>query len=138
MRETQQPTRVHIQNDNEGFDIPTSDIVSMDIRQNVHINKYGLRTYINKVYMKIRPSENILCEGIKMQSEDFLYRFSDFNDIRSITINESTYTMPWKDREEYGNNEYQSSKCLEDVIEITIQKPFEKRERGGRDNIQKQ
>lgn len=118
---------IHIQKDNEGFDFPIEDICSINIATNIHLNQRGLRQYINKVYVKIKPSDNVFCEGENIDKEEVLYRFDEFKDIRSITIDDTEYVVPWREsKEKYAVNIWQKTiSKTDDTIEIMIFKSRE-------------
>ena len=53
---------IHIQKSNEGIDIPKKDFASINISTNLYFNGKEIKRYVNKVHMKIKPSDNALCE----------------------------------------------------------------------------
>ena len=114
---------IHIQKSNEGIDIPKRDFVSINISTNLYFNGKGIKRYVNKVYMKIKPSDNALCEDERIDREEL-------KDITSITVDGETYKVPWKDsKKEYHVNVWEDTKRNDDEVEITIFKPMEKNRR---------
>ena len=61
---------IHIQKSNEGIDIPKKDFASINISTNLYFNGREIKRYVNKVYMKIKPSNNALCEDERIARED--------------------------------------------------------------------
>lgn len=49
---------IHIQKSNEGIDIPKKDFASINISTNLYFNGKEIKRYVNKVHMKIKPSDN--------------------------------------------------------------------------------
>lgn len=121
---------IHIQKSNEGIDIPKRDFISINISTNLYFNGKGIKRYVNKVYMKIKPSDNALCEDERIDREDCMYKLEELKDITSITVDGETYKVPWKDsKKEYNMNVWEDTKRNGDEVEITIFKPMEKNRR---------
>ena len=111
---------IHIQKSNEGIDIPKKDFASINISTNLYFNGREIKRYVNKVYMKIKPSDNVLCEDERINREDCMYKLEELKDIISIKV-------PWKDsKKEYNVNVWEDTKKNGDEVEITIFKPMEK------------
>ena len=87
---------IHIQKSNEGIDIPKKDFASINISTNLYFNGREIKRYVNKVHMKIKPSDNALCEDERIDREDCIYKLEELKDIISITIDGETYKVPWK------------------------------------------
>lgn len=118
---------IHIQKSNEGIDIPKKDFASINISTNLYFNGREIKRYVNKVHMKIKPSDNALCEDERIDREDCIYKLEELKDIISITIDGETYKAPWKDsKKEYNVNVWEDTKKNGDEVEITIFKPMEK------------
>ena len=65
---------IHIQKSNEGIDIPKKDFASINISTNLYFNGKEIKRYVNKVHMKIKPSDNALCEDERITREDCMYK----------------------------------------------------------------
>ena len=60
---------IHIQKSNEGIDIPKRDFVSINISTNLYFNGKGIKRYVNKVYMKIKPGPIMYCAKMNALAE---------------------------------------------------------------------
>ena len=49
--------------------------------------------------MKIKPSNNALCEDERIAREDCMYKLEELKDIISITVDGETYKVPWKEQQ---------------------------------------
>ena len=77
---------IHIQKSNEGIDIPKRDFISINISTNLYFNGKGIKRYVNKVYMKIKPSDNALCEDERIDREDCMYNLKNLKILHQLLL----------------------------------------------------
>ena len=77
---------IHIQKSNEGIDIPKKDFASINISTNLYFNGKEIKRYVNKVHMKIKPSDNALCEDERIDREDCIYNLKNLKILYQLLL----------------------------------------------------